>query len=302
MNEKLLSCPPTRFPLSRLCLSWKSRRRGFKDFNVTSLSFLVRFIVEELTTQLNSQGSSTTKKNMMEPILNTTSTTKNNDNVLVVPDIALGQQAMIVASNDIAIAVGQQATIVASNDIAIVSNNKAHRAASAFVLGIVLAILAWIANQAWTVLSLVLFGPFDWSSGTAWKHLFFCSVGSITTSVVWFCIFSYFFPEHDNNDNNAILPTQVTFKRDVVDALQDLGELGFVVGYLSAQFFGMKLLAFKHFTISYNTSSGFDGAIMVMLVVWVFFTKIKDYMKAVKRVKYLEDTDELEGLYYIQCV
>lgn len=53
----------------------------------------------------------------------------------------------------------------------------------AFLFGMFLSIFAWIANQGWTVLSLVLFGPFEWSA--PWKHLSFCVIGAIGTSIGW---------------------------------------------------------------------------------------------------------------------
>lgn len=170
----------------------------------------------------------------------------------------------------------------------------------ALFFGFFLSLFAWIANQGWTLLSLVLFGPFEWSAGNTWKHLLFCTFGSIATSIAWCSIFKLYFTDvADEEDDEEWNPR--TYKRDVVDALQDLGELGFVIGYLCSQYVGIQVLnASGYITVDY--SNDVHVVMGILLLVWVFLSKVKDYRRATKRANALETANMVHEAYYVQLV
>jgi hypothetical protein len=171
----------------------------------------------------------------------------------------------------------------------------------AFLFGLFLSLFAWIANQGWTVISLLLFGAFDWSNSNAWKHLLFCTVGSIATSFAWCSVFRYWFPEVEDEDDANSECNPRSYKRDVSDALHDLGELGFVAGYLFAQYVGVEVInATTRITIAH--SDGFDTMMTVLLLVWVFFSKVQDYTKAIKRARAYELSNAYVEAHYVQMV
>eukprot|EP00804_Cyclotella_cryptica_P016444 CCRYP_004674-RA/>CCRYP_004674-RA protein AED:0.46 eAED:0.46 QI:0/-1/0/1/-1/1/1/0/201 len=170
----------------------------------------------------------------------------------------------------------------------------------ALLFGLVLSLFAWIANQGWTVLSLMLFGPFEWSAGNAWKHLIFCTVGSVATSIAWCSLFKLYFTD-DADEEDREEWTSRSCKRDVMDALQDLGELGFVIGYLCSQYVGIQVLnASGYITVDY--SNDVHVVMGVLLLVWVFLSKVKDYRRATKRANAFETDDSVHEAYYVQLV
>jgi hypothetical protein len=168
----------------------------------------------------------------------------------------------------------------------------------AFLVGAILSVFGWISNQGWTVLSLFLFGPFQYSFDPAWKHILFCTVGSLCTSLTWCHSFTYFFPERTGKDKKTHLiccfecvecdddddDEEDNPERDVSESLQELGELGFVVGYLTSQLIGIAVINRCGFAVKYENAQGPDSALLAgMLLLWFLFTKIKDHNKAVKR-------------------
>ena len=54
----------------------------------------------------------------------------------------------------------------------------------AFIVGAILAAIGWVANQGWSIVTLMLFGPLTaWTVAAAWKHIFLMVVGAFCTSV-----------------------------------------------------------------------------------------------------------------------
>ncbi|KAL7460008.1 hypothetical protein ACHAXS_001637 [Conticribra weissflogii] len=156
----------------------------------------------------------------------------------------------------------------------------------AFLVGLCLAAAAWICNQGWTIVSLLLFGPFKWTFEHAWRHLLFCSTGSICTAICWVTIFKFFFPgayNEDDDDESEKKRNKSVFDSDVSDALQELGELGFILGYLGSQSIGMNF--YQHLDLSLDESyqNIVNPFITVIVVAWILFTKAKDYVKAIHR-------------------
>eukprot|EP00578_Thalassiosira_sp_NH16_P017999 CAMPEP_0181109098 /NCGR_PEP_ID=MMETSP1071-20121207/17993_1 /TAXON_ID=35127 /ORGANISM="Thalassiosira sp., Strain NH16" /LENGTH=92 /DNA_ID=CAMNT_0023192767 /DNA_START=230 /DNA_END=505 /DNA_ORIENTATION=- len=71
------------------------------------------------------------------------------------------------------------------------------------------------------------------------------------------------------------------YQRDVSDALHDLGELGFLVGYIGSQAF-LPALAFRPLIklgIAYNEDStvALNGATLIFVMLWMLCTKMRDY-------------------------
>ena len=87
----------------------------------------------------------------------------------------------------------------------------------AFVVGTMLSLAAWISNQGWAVCSVLFFG--DLSSGNVWKHILFSIVGSLIIAFAWSLSFRSCFHGHDE--------------------LDDLGEIGFIFGYILAEYLGI---------------------------------------------------------------
>jgi hypothetical protein len=62
---------------------------------------------------------------------------------------------------------------------------------------------------------------------------------------------------------------------EVADSLQDLGEVGFIFGYIIADYFGIGLF----------DSNEFDKFLPFIFVLWALLSHLKIYVKAVKRVE-----------------
>lgn len=105
--------------------------------------------------------------------------------------------------------------------------------------------------------------------------------------------FNMIFPSEDDNDDDGEetvkVNKQLSFKRDVSDALIDIGELGFLVGYFGAQTFFAELVykPLIEYGISYERSNAnyLSNATLAFLMVWVLCTKMRDYARAVNRAK-----------------
>ena len=116
------------------------------------------------------------------------------------------------------------------------SSSSSSHGLLAFFVGAILASFGWVANQGWTIVSLLLFGQFTWTLESAWKHILLCIIGALCTAIAFWAVFKMIFPnvlddddeegEEEQDDSNKAL----SYKRDVSNALQDLGVLGFVVG------------------------------------------------------------------------
>lgn len=95
-------------------------------------------------------------------------------------------------------------------------------------------------------------------------------------------VFHRQFPIPSDRDDEGDSNLQ-SCKHDVADALQDLGELGFVVGYLISQFLGVKALNASGYVAV--DDDGISSVMVALLLVWVIFSKVKDYRRATNRVQ-----------------
>ena len=165
----------------------------------------------------------------------------------------------------------------------------------AFLVGAVLASFGWVANQGWTIVSLLLFGQFTWTFESAWKHILLCIFGALCTAIAFWAVFKLIFPsvllvdddDDDEDENNRALVSSSSSKRDISNALQDLGELGFVVGYFGSQAF-LASVVYKPLIVigieyTNDVSVSLNGVTMVFVLLWMLCTKMRDYNRAVKR-------------------
>ena len=108
------------------------------------------------------------------------------------------------------------------------SSSSSSHGLLAFFVGAILASFGWVANQGWTIVSLLLFGQFTWTLESAWKHILLCIFGAPCTAIAFWAVFKMIFPnvldddeeEKEGDGSNKAL----SYKRDVSNALQDLGE------------------------------------------------------------------------------
>lgn len=113
-------------------------------------------------------------------------------------------------------------------------------------------------------------------------------------------MFKTLFPENGeyNCQEEGDLNLQ-SYKREVADALTDLGELGFVVGYLSSQYIGVYFLNSSGY-IDIQTN-GISSIMIVLLFIWIILSNFKYYNKATKRAKAFENANLIaREAYYVQ--
>lgn len=111
-------------------------------------------------------------------------------------------------------------------------------------------------------------------------------------------VFKYAFPDNDEDEDEEVINAS-SYARDISDSLQDLGELGFVVGYLISQFIGIKVLNASGY-VEVETE-GATSMMVILLLGWVILTKVKDFNKATKRAKAFENTSILGSEhFYVQ--
>jgi hypothetical protein len=169
----------------------------------------------------------------------------------------------------------------------------------AFFVGAVLSCFGWMASQAWSIASLLIFGNFTWTLESAWKHILLGGLGSVFTAISFWAVFKIIFSptvldndddEDDENDGPSM------HKRDLSDALQDLGELGFMAGYCVAQTFFSKLLCDHLVKLGIGceqSSTALSGLTLIFVMLWMLCTKMRDYIKAMNRMTRYVDREEV---------
>jgi hypothetical protein len=115
-------------------------------------------------------------------------------------------------------------------------------------------------------------------------------------------VFKFAFPDDDEEEDEEVINVN-SYARDISDSLQDLlqdlGELGFVVGYIISQFVGIKILNGSGY-VEVETE-GASSMMVVLLLGWVILAKVKDFLKATKRAKAFQNTSILASEnYYVQ--
>ena len=169
----------------------------------------------------------------------------------------------------------------------------------AFVIGVLLASCAWVANQGWTIAALLVFGEFSWSS--AWEHILLLIIGSVATTTAFATSFNLIFSsildeyDDDDKDKDSVLSA---YRKDVADVLHDIGEHGMVTGYIGCMSLFKILLDKKLIAIGVlkTPNDPFNATMIVGMLMWVLCTKMRDYNKAVKRVDSLQRQDVFVGV------
>jgi hypothetical protein len=164
--------------------------------------------------------------------------------------------------------------------------NSAGYGLLAFIVGAVLACFAWIFNQFCSIASLLVLGEFTWTFESAWKHVLVSGLGSMLTAIAFWAGFKMIFPtllnDHDDEDDGPS-----SHKRDISDALQDLGELGFMAGFCGAQTFFVKLVCNNLDELGITceqSSTALNGLTLIFVISWMLCAKMRDYIKAVNRM------------------
>ena len=110
-------------------------------------------------------------------------------------------------------------------------------------------------------------------------------------------VFNRFFPgcEHDENEEEEGELNTRSYKRDVSRAIADLGELGFVTGYMGAQCLGIRIInATGNITVE---SDDVSRMMILLLLVWVIHSKICDLNKATRRAKAFDSANFVHEAY-----
>jgi hypothetical protein len=188
------------------------------------------------------------------------------------------------------------------------TQSKSHKSVGyglfAFIVGAVLACFGWTANQGWSIASLLVFGEFTWTLESAWKHVLLSGLGSVFTAISFWAVFKMIFPtvlddDYDEYDGPS------SHKRDISDALQDLGELGFVAGYCVAQIFFVKLVCNNLVGLGISceqSSNALNELTLIFVMLWMLCTKMRDYIKAVNLTMGDVDCADLVGCEFVETV
>lgn len=111
-------------------------------------------------------------------------------------------------------------------------------------------------------------------------------------------VFNRFFPgcEHDENEEEEGELNTSSYKRDVSRAIADLGELGFVTGYMGAQCLGIRIINATG-NITVESDDDVSRMMILLLLVWVIHSKICDLNKATRRAKAFESANFVHEAY-----
>jgi hypothetical protein len=124
----------------------------------------------------------------------------------------------------------------------------------------------------------------------------------VFTAISFWAVFKMIFPtvlddDYDEYDGPS------SHKRDISDALQDLGELGFVAGYCVAQIFFVKLVCNNLVGLGISceqSSNALNELTLIFVMLWMLCTKMRDYIKAVNRTMGDFDCADLVGCGLVQ--
>jgi len=168
----------------------------------------------------------------------------------------------------------------------------------AFIVGAVIACFGWVFNQGWSIAALLMFGQFTWTFASAWKHVLLTCLGSLSSAIAFWAIFKRIFPSvmaDDDNDNDELDDENASHDDDFSDALQDLGELGFIAGYCGSQALFASMVCNNLDGLGITCEPGLSspaGFTLVFVLLWMLCTKMRDYIKASsRRASYVECAD-----------
>lgn len=174
----------------------------------------------------------------------------------------------------------------------------------AFIIGAVLACFGWVFNQGWSIASLLMFGQFTWTLASAWKHVLLTCFGSLLSAIAFWAVFKRIFPSvlADDNEDDELDNGHALHDDDFSDALQDLGELGFIAGYCGSQALFASIVCNNLDELGITCEPGLGspaGFTLVFVLLWMLCTKMRDYIKASsRRTSYGECADVAAAVTY----
>ena len=99
----------------------------------------------------------------------------------------------------------------------------------------------------------------------------------------------------DDNDDDELDDENASHDDDFSDALQDLGELGFIAGYCGSQALFASMVCNNLDGLGITCEPGLSspaGFTLVFVLLWMLCTKMRDYIKASsRRASYVECAD-----------
>lgn len=167
----------------------------------------------------------------------------------------------------------------------------------AFIVGAVLACFGWMFNQGWSIAALLMFGQFTWTFASAWKHVLLTCLGSLLSAIAFWAIFKRIFPSvlADDDEDDELDDEHASHDDDFSDALQDLGELGFIAGYCGSQALFASMVCDNLDELGITCEPGLSspaGFTLVFVLLWMLCTKMRDYIKvSSRRASYVECAD-----------
>ena len=159
----------------------------------------------------------------------------------------------------------------------------------AFIVGAVLACFGWMFNQGWSIAALLMFGQFTWTFASAWKHVLLTCLGSLLNAIAFWAIFKRIFPSvlaDDDDEDDELDDGHASHDDDFSDALQDLGELGFIAGYCGSQALFASMVCNNLDELGITCEPGLSspaGFTLVFVLMWMLCTKMRDYIKVSSR-------------------
>lgn len=107
-------------------------------------------------------------------------------------------------------------------------------------------------------------------------------LGNVSTAIAFWAVFSKVYPEVEDDEDGDGNGKHSSYRNDVADALRDLGELGFMTGYLASQTFLADTIyrPLMAIGLTYEENSTLNGVTLAFVLAWMLMTKLRDYSKA----------------------
>ena len=176
----------------------------------------------------------------------------------------------------------------------------------ALMLGVLLSAIFWVAFQACTISSVLLFGKPVWAFGSLWKHLLVHLIGCFSSMIVVYAVSKVWFPrvsrvlEGEEDDDDEDDTKETMYEKDVWRTLGDLTDFGFMVGFVFQVLFAQVVA--KPFGIIYVLRPGFEVVFVVNILLWMLCIKIENVHRAMKRASRKLSVSKPVSFDYVQIV
>eukprot|EP01083_Nonionella_stella_P061530 160329_1 len=155
----------------------------------------------------------------------------------------------------------------------------------AFVVGAILGVTCWILHQGWAIVSFLIFDPQVKRTLAFVCILIFGSI--LITHAFWVVLMKICHGivdyDKDNEKVKESLSSMNNSLKDILEAVQDLGEAGLIVGYFGSHFF---LESFMYKPLiklgirpDYRPNRCLERATLIFAMMWVLYI----YKRAVNR-------------------